>query len=206
MMYGSIMNALLLICFLLCGCQKIIHHHTPHQTDTIIASCNLPEKEIVTFIGYESEGFEHIMDVMNIIEKELDTLSPDKHIICSNYSNYFDDISIALKIANERGFETIGLTTNDSIIPSTCLDQLFMVNNPSDLSDIHLAITNKFVAIGGNQNVYDELICAQQKQIPINLYISEMNHNKAILSAKKSGLSKPEHYFGKANTLLFNQY
>ena len=188
------------------SCQKQVIYIPLIEKSGIIEEIKMINKSVITFIGYESESYEDMSSFIRLLEEQIQDLSPEQHIILSNYSTQsFENIGLVLKIAAEYGFETIGLTNMNYLKHSSNIpDHLYIVNDSADILDIHCSVSHKIIAIGGGDHIFDELIVIKNmKTIPIQFYISEMNRNKANIKALKQGLSKPTHYFGKANQLFF---
>jgi hypothetical protein len=180
----------------------------------VISIFKKSNKQVVTFIGFSSKGYELQEKVSQKIFHILSDLTNKfgKENIIVNVGGTSDGIGIVYDIAKSLNLRTSGIVSTlalkypESI--SNNADTVYTIEDQTwggfddatkTLSPTSLAMvysSNYVVAIGGDKIGYDELSTALSKKIPALVYAADMNHEKAINKAKKNNQPTPSEFKG----------
>jgi len=176
-------------------------------------------KTMLTFYGYSGMGYEDQQGMLNIARGILSRYLPDKTLVVSGATRV--GIGAVYPVAKSLGFETAGIVATLALeyhwaisesVDHICFikDSLFGGKLPdsNELSPTSIAMVNCsdiLVAIGGGEICRDELLEARRQGKPIQYFPAEMNHEKSIRHAKKSGLPVPESFKGAVHEVFGNR-
>ena len=183
--------------------------------DEVHAFFNEQRKTILTFFGF-SASYEDEEAMLQIVKEFLKGYSTDTTIV--NIGATSAGIGAAYTLAKSMGFTTTGIVSTLALeYPgeiSEDVDYICFVEDDAwggKLSESHelsptseamVSCSDILVAIGGGKISRDELLAAKARGKPVFFYPAEIEHERAIRSAKKQGLPPPDSFWGAAYEAL----
>lgn len=179
------------------GAKKI---WTPED---VIKDMKKSGKKVVSLVGYSGAGYEDREAMLKKAKEILKNHDPKKTII--NLGATEDGIGEIYKVAKEMGFETTGIASKKGMAYglSPHADKVYFVDDDSwggfkagteeltGTSKAYIGSADKVYALGGGHVSHDEILGARKMGTPVEVYDFDMNHAKAIASAKKAGKPVP---------------
>jgi hypothetical protein len=169
-------------------------------------------KTTLTFVGYSGTGYENQAAMLDRAEQILTEFDASKTIV--NIGATPDGIGEIYKVAKQRGFLTTGIVSTqakEAKVPlSPFVDFVFYVRDAtwggnldgthrlSPTSEAMVENSDIFVGIGGGEVARDELLAAKRSGKKVLFFPADMNHRKAVESAKRKGLPIPTEFRGAA--------
>jgi len=172
-------------------------------------------KTVLTFFGY-SAGYEDEEAMLQIVQEFLKGYLKDTTII--NIGATSAGIGAVYPLAKSLGYTTTGIVSTLALaypgdisedVDYVCFveDDQWGGNLPksdklSPTSEAMVTCSDILVAIGGGKISRDELLAAKARGKPVFFYPAEIEHERAIRSAKKQGLPPPDSFWGAAHEAL----
>jgi len=172
-------------------------------------------KTVLTFFGY-SAGYEDEEAMLQIVQEFLKGYSKETTLI--NIGATKAGIGAVYPLAKYLGFTTTGIVSTLALaypgeiskdVDYVCFveDDQWGGNMPdsdklSPTSEAMVTCSDILVAIGGGKISRDELLAAKARGKPVFFYPAEIEHERAIRSAKKQGLPPPDSFWGAAHEAL----
>jgi len=195
------------------GKNKIVGWEmTPDETRAFFTEQG---KTILTFFGF-SAGYEDEEAMLQIVQEFLKGYSTKTTIV--NIGATRAGIGAVYPLAKSLGFTTTGIVSTLALeypgdisedVDYVCFiddDQwggnLSESDELSPTSEAMVACSDILVAIGGGKISRDELLAAKARGKPVFFYPAEIEHERAIRSAKKQGLPPPDSFWGAAHEAL----
>jgi len=167
-------------------------------------------KFVLTFIGYSGAGYEDESAMLDLAEQVLSRFDPAETLV--NIGATPDGIGAVYFLAKQEGFETSGIVSTQALdyaaALSPCVDHAFYVEDRtwggflpgtqqlSPTSAAMVDVSDLIIAIGGGEVARDELIAAHAMGKAVRLFAADMNHAKALESARKKGQDVPTRFDG----------
>lgn len=183
---------------------------------TIQAFVQGQQRQVLTLAGYSGAGYEDPAAMLAIAGRELDGHDPARVMV--NIGATAEGIGAVYALARQRGFITLGIVSTlarDEQVPlSPCVDRVFFVPDASwggldaatgalsPTSQAMVAVSSRFVAIGGGEIARDELLAARRLGKPVLFYPADMQHAAAIDKARRKGEPAPQDFRGAAHPAL----
>ena len=184
--------------------------------EEISAFFKAKQKKVLTFVGYSGAGYEDEASMRQHAEKVLGEFDPAKTIV--NIGATPDGIGTVYELAKRKGFMTTGIVSSqakqEKVKLSPYVDQAFYVEDSawggfmpgtkelSPTSKAMVANSDTIVGIGGGEAARDELIAAKGLGKQVRFIPADMNHQKALESARKKKLPEPTDFRGAAGAVL----
>jgi hypothetical protein len=169
-------------------------------------------KQVVTFVGYSGAGYEHPSAMLEQAAEVLTWFDPSRTIV--NIGATPDGIGAVYELAKRAGFVTTGIVSTQAMhydAPlSPCVDRVFYVQDDSwggfidraqrlsPTSSAMLENSDIVIGIGGGEVARDELAAALRSGKVTRYFAADMNHRKAIDTARNKGLEAPDSFAGAA--------
>ena len=170
------------------------------------------DKYVVTFIGYSGAEYEDKTAMLKEAENILDEFDSATTIV--NIGATPEGIGAVYEVAKSKGFLTTGIVSTQAKAYnaelSPCVDYVFYVEDTTwggfieggdQLSPTSVAMvenSDELIGIGGGEVGRDELMATRQLSKKVRFIPADMNHQKAIESARKKGLPEPTGFGGAA--------
>jgi len=170
---------------------------------------------VLTFAGYSGAGYEDADRMIREVTAILERYDPKTTIV--NIGATADGIGAVYPLARKKGFRTTGIVSTqarDNNVPlSPFVDRVFFVPDETwggfiagtrRLSPTSLAMVESsdvMVAIGGGDVTRDELTAAKELGKEVRFIAADMNHQKAIDTARRKGAPAPTAFRGAASAI-----
>jgi hypothetical protein len=171
---------------------------------------------VLTFAGYSGAGYEDADRMMADVTAILERYDPKTTIV--NIGATADGIGAVYPLARKKGFRTTGIVSTqarDNNIPlSPFVDRVFFVPDETwggfirgthRLSPTSLAMVESsdvMIAIGGGEVTRDELTAAKELGKEVRFIAADMNHQKAIDTARRKAATVPPEFRGAASVIF----
>ena len=171
---------------------------------------------VLTFAGYSGAGYEDADRMIREVTAILERYDPKTTIV--NIGATADGIGAVYPLARKKGFRTTGIVSTqarDNNVPvSPFVDRVFFVPDETwggfiggtrRLSPTSLAMgesSDVMVAIGGGDVTRDELTAAKELGKEVRFIAADMNHQKAIDTARRKGAAAPTEFRGAASAIF----
>ncbi len=165
-------------------------------------------KKVHSLFGYSALEYQDRPALLQQIRKDLEMLDPKATII--NIGVTAEGLGAAYEVAKEMGFETMGLVSNKFLENgghySEFVDHIFIVNDKqwggylpgskklAPTTKLYIKLSDSMAAYGGGEITNVTLKEFSKTGKSINYRPFDMNHDKAILSAKNKGRAKPTSF------------
>lgn len=173
-------------------------------------------KKVLTFVGYSGAGYEDEPGMLKAAGNALDQYDPAEYLV--NIGATAVGIGAVYDLAKARGFQTTGIVSSQARAHqadfSPNVDKVFFIEDAAwggiDGSSGRLTPTSQaivdasdvIVGIGGGGIARDELAAAIAAGKTVHFHPADMNHDKAIASAKQKGTQIPADFRGEADGLF----
>jgi hypothetical protein len=173
-------------------------------------------KTVLTFVGYSGSGYQHEVAMLREAGRILDAFDPAKTIV--NIGATPDGIGAVYELAKRRGFVTTGIVSTQArqhgVAFSRHVDHVFLIrdetwggliNETGDLSPTSRAMVDSsdvIVGIGGGEVAREELLAARRAGREVRFVPADMDHEKAIETARKQGTPRPTDFRGAADRIF----
>ena len=167
---------------------------------------------VLTFAGYSGAGYEDADRMLAEAMAILARYDPKKTIV--NIGATADGIGAVYPLARKKGFRTTGIVSTqarDNNVPlSPSVGRVFFVPDETwggfvagtrRLSPTSIAMVESsdvMVAIGGGDVTRDEITAAKELGKEVRFIPADMNHQKAIDTARRKGTPEPTDFRGPA--------
>jgi hypothetical protein len=168
-------------------------------------------KEIVTFMGNSSLGYQDLDVVDEILIGKLSGLNPAKHII--NCGATKGGISRVYELAKKMGFETMGVVSNQALSYagqfSPFVDHIILVADSkwggrladgslTPVTRVFVEISDEMFAVGGGKNTAVTIEAFEATGKKLSFRSAEINHESARREALYKKQAPPTTYEGAA--------
>lgn len=191
------------------GPATTVQTATPQQIKSYFRQSGM---RVLTFAGYSGAGYEDADRMLAEVTTILERYDPKKTIV--NAGATADGIGAVYPLARKKGFRTTGIVStqaHDNNVPlSPSVDRVFFVPDETwggfiagtrRLSPTSLAMVESsdvMIAIGGGDVTRDELAAGKQLGKDVRFIPADMNHQKAIDTARRKGTPEPTDFRGSA--------
>ena len=183
--------------------------------DEVGAFFSKREEIVLTLLGF-SASYENEATMLQRVRETLSGYSPETTLV--NIGATTGGIGAAYPLAKSLGFTTTGIVStlafDDMRQISEAVDHIcFITDNQwggklpdsdelSPTSEAMVTCSDILVGIGGGEISRDEMLAGQEQGKPVYFYQAQVNHEWAIQNAEKSGLPKPESFWGAAHEVF----
>ena len=183
---------------------------------TIQAHVQATGKQVLTFAGYSGAGYQDPAAMLALARRVLAAEDPARVLV--NIGGTAEGIGAVYALARQRGFATLGIVSTlarDERLPlSPCASRVFFVRDSSwggldtatgqlaPTSQAIVAVSDRFVAIGGGDIARDELLDARQRGKPVQVHPADMDHALARAKAQRRGMPAPVDFQSPAYRAL----
>jgi len=191
----------------------LVSSATPEQVEAYFRD---RRKRVLTFVGYYRSGYQNTDKMLADARGELAAHLANETIV--NIGALSEGIGLVYEIAKRMGFETTGIVStrargHESDF-SVHVDRVFIVEDEtwggflagtdmlSPTSRAVVLCSDLVVGIGGDAVTRDELIAARLANKTVKYIVAEMNHKKAIRSARMKGQPDPTDFRGAAHSVF----
>jgi hypothetical protein len=172
-------------------------------------------REVLTFAGYSGAGYEDPAAMLAHAARVLDAADPRQVLV--NGGGTAEGIGAVYRLARERGFRTMGIVSSrardEGVALSPFVDDVFFIADAtwgglqpngqlSPTSQAMVALSTRFIAIGGGAIARDELLAAQRLGKPVSFIAADMDHRAALAQAAQRGEPAPTDFRGVAHAAL----
>ena len=172
-------------------------------------------KNVLTLFGY-SAGYEDEVTMLQTVQDILLKHSPEISIV--NIGATKGGIGAAYPLAKFLGFTTTGIVSTLALTDANQISEevdyvCFIADNQwggklpdsdelSPTSEAMVTCSDILIGVGGGDISRDEMLAGRERGKPVYFYPAQVDHEWAIQSAKKSGLPKPESFWGTAHEVF----
>jgi hypothetical protein len=173
-------------------------------------------KRVLTFVGYSGAGYQDEAAMLREAGRILDGFEPAKTIV--NIGATPDGIGAVYELAKRRGFVTTGIVSTQArqhgVKLSPHVDHVFLITDETwgglikgtrELSPTSRAMVDSsdvIIGIGGGEVARDEMTAARRAGKEVRFVPADMNHQKAIETARKKGTPRPTNFRGAADPVF----
>jgi hypothetical protein len=186
---------------------------TPTEVQAFLRQQN---KRVLTFAGYSGAGYQDPAAMLRQAGQILDEFEPAKTIV--NIGATPDGIGAVYELAKRRGFVTTGIVSMQArqhgVELSRHVDHIFLIADETwgglsketgELSPTSRAMVDSsdvIIGIGGGEVARDEMMAARRAGKEVRFVPADMNHQKAIETARKKGTGRPTDFRGAADPVF----
>ena len=173
-------------------------------------------KTVVTLVGYSGEGYEDPVTMLREAGRALDEFEPARTVV--NIGATPDGIGAVYELAKRRGFLTSGIVSTQArqhtVALSPHVDHVFFIVDEawggfveatqklSPTSQAMVDVSDVVVGIGGGEIARDEMIGARNAGKLVRFVPADMNHQKAMETARGKGAPVPPDFRGAADAVF----
>lgn len=197
------------------GCRGTpeLHDTTPAAVRTFVRQ---QQRQVLTLSGYSGAGYQDPAAMLSMVARVLDAHRPEHTLV--NIGATAEGIGEAYALAKQRGFVTMGIVSTlarDQQVPlSPCVDHVFFVTDSrwgglqpggqtlSPTSQLMVAVSTWYVAIGGGEIARDEALAARRRGKVVRFAPADQQHQAARDKARQRGLPEPSDFRGAAQAAL----
>jgi hypothetical protein len=189
---------------------------TPEQAHAFFSA---QSKTVLTLLGF-SVSYENENNMLHIARVILSGHSPETALV--NIGATEGGIGAVYPLAKSLGFTTAGIVStkalDDGAKISEAVDYVCFIADDqwggklpdsdelSPTSKAMVACSDVMIGIGGGEISRDEMAAAAEQGKPVYFYPAEVNHAWAIQRAEKSGLPRPDSFWGEAHEVFGKQH